>query len=502
MRARSCADLAELRSAYVDGALANADRERLLAHLVGCAECRRDVSELRRVRSLLTAADPALAPVDLSHRLVSIAGEEAHQPLWTRPFRRTSTGDLPSRRRAIRLRLTAGVLACGFIVLTVFGVGYLAAPSVAAAPPVEPTAVALTEFTSVVSQFPLDGRVSAALRGIAPRPASTNPVPTALSVPAKPLSAAKTAAMLDQAGRASDELTYTGTQVVSVTRDGTQLSNSVRVSSRGSAGTSVVPVGTDQRNTDVAIHIESNSSSRMTDADLIDRLRARYRLRGWSDQWIGHRSAYVVEAVEPAAHPSVGELDGVVARWWIDSETKLPLAQERFDGRGGLELSSRLADLRYGSGGDDQTRGGDVEPRTTATLTLSRTADLRRNGWICVEQLAGLPLLRLRIDQTNDPELVHLVYSDGLVSVSVVEQRGRLTDSATSGRWSETLSSWVSEGMPTAATWSSSDVVLTVVTDGSRETLAAAVAALPHDAVGTPTTMERVRAGWSRILGR
>ena len=35
MSGRPCADLAESRSAYVDGALGDADRERLLAHLVG-----------------------------------------------------------------------------------------------------------------------------------------------------------------------------------------------------------------------------------------------------------------------------------------------------------------------------------------------------------------------------------------------------------------------------------------------------------------------------------
>ena len=86
MKARSCAELAELRSAFVDGALGDADRERLLAHLVDCRDCRREVAELRHVRSLLTGStDPGLTPVDLSHRLVSIAGEDATEPLWTRP---------------------------------------------------------------------------------------------------------------------------------------------------------------------------------------------------------------------------------------------------------------------------------------------------------------------------------------------------------------------------------------------------------------------------------
>ena len=140
--------------------------------------------------------------------------------------------------------------------------------------------------------------------------------------------------------------------------------------------------------------------------------------------------------------------------------------------------------------------------RTTATLTLSRAAQLRREGWVCAERLAGLSLMRLRTDQTDDPELVHLVYSDGLTTLSVVEQRGRLTDPPTGSTRNETLGAWVTSGVPTTASWVSGDVVMTVVTDGSRETLAAAVAALPHEEPQQPTTMERVRAGWSRILGR
>ena len=142
------------------------------------------------------------------------------------------------------------------------------------------------------------------------------------------------------------------------------------------------------------------------------------------------------------------------------------------------------------------------EARTTSTLTLSRAAELQRDGWICADRLAGLPLLRLRTDQTDDPELVHLVYSDGLTTVSVIEQRGRLGSPPSGTTRDQTLGAWVTDGMPSAASWTSGDVVLTAVTDGSRVTLAAAVAALPHEGLRQPTTMERVRAGWARILGR
>ena len=115
MRKAPCADLAELRSAFVDGALDNPDRERLLGHLVDCAHCRQDVEDLRAVRALLkqSQTDPRPTPSELSNRLVSIAGPESIAPLWARPFRRTQpllsrTGGLPSHRRIVKLRIAAG----------------------------------------------------------------------------------------------------------------------------------------------------------------------------------------------------------------------------------------------------------------------------------------------------------------------------------------------------------------------------------------------------------
>jgi anti-sigma factor RsiW len=91
VRDAPCAELAELRSAFVDGALNDTDRDRLLRHLVDCIDCRRDIEDLRAVRELLNQSktEPGPTPTDLSMRLVSIAGTESVAPLWTRPFRRT-----------------------------------------------------------------------------------------------------------------------------------------------------------------------------------------------------------------------------------------------------------------------------------------------------------------------------------------------------------------------------------------------------------------------------
>jgi hypothetical protein len=93
-----------------------------------------------------------------------------------------------------------------------------------------------------------------------------------------------------------------------------------------------------------------------------------------------------------------------------------------------------------------------------------------------------------------------LAYTDGLSSVSVFEQRGILSDAPPDTRWDHGLGAYVRGGAAKLATWQSGPTVFTVVTDGSHDLLASAVKALPHEPTPPRTTIDRVRAGWSRIL--
>ena len=95
---------------------------------------------------------------------------------------------------------------------------------------------------------------------------------------------------------------------------------------------------------------------------------------------------------------------------------------------------------------------------------------------------------------------MQLVYSDGLTTVSVFEQRGRLTMVPPGSQWDATVGAHVRRGASGVATWQSGDIVFTVVTDGSAGVLADAVASLPHDGAAMPTTLGRIKAGWARIL--
>ena len=111
-----------------------------------------------------------------------------------------------------------------------------------------------------------------------------------------------------------------------------------------------------------------------------------------------------------------------------------------------------------------------------------------------------MTLVRIQSDRASNPDLVHLVYSDGLSTVSVLQQRGRLTAAPEGSQWDAALGAHVRRGASGVATWQSGEMVLTVVTDGSAGLLAEAVESLPHDGAMTQTTLYRIKAGWARIL--
>jgi len=139
-------------------------------------------------------------------------------------------------------------------------------------------------------------------------------------------------------------------------------------------------------------------------------------------------------------------------------------------------------------------------PVTDAALSLSNAGQLRAAGWTCQADLAGLSLIRVRTDRVADPSTLHLVYSDGVDTVSVFEQRGRLDEVPGGSQWDSASGAYLRHGASSLATWQSKDRVFSVITDGSPELLARVVAALPHQLADRPSTMERIKTGWAKIL--
>ncbi|MFI6818489.1 anti-sigma factor family protein [Nonomuraea sp. NPDC050328] len=91
--------LGENVSALVDGELNHMERERALAHLTFCAECRREVESMRALKSRLRSLDGPAMPADLTMSLLLMGEPGGPVPPRERPFPRTFGGvPLPGPR--------------------------------------------------------------------------------------------------------------------------------------------------------------------------------------------------------------------------------------------------------------------------------------------------------------------------------------------------------------------------------------------------------------------
>lgn len=492
-----CRPLAGDRSALVDGSLPPGRRERLLVHLVHCTPCRDDVAELRRVREALRGPAATEAPRELAERLLRIAGEEARTPLRGQPSRRTRPGSRTSRRRR-RLRATAAAVAVGTTVVGAGALGWAAAPAAALSAVADPGVRARAELGATLAQLPLvDPAVGAV---VAADPADLDgPAPAAGRQPAllgeRPLDPVSAVAALRRALTAGGQVGYRGVQDVRTTSATGTLGAAVAVRSvPGQGSTAEVR---DALGAVVATStVPASGPGRMPDEGAVELLSTHFRLGGWADGQVAGRAAAVVQA---------SRADGsVAARWWVDDATGLLLAQQTFDADGTLRLSAGFAVLEVGTSALDQPAAPTtpVAAVTTAgtALTLSNAPVLSRAGWACDERLAGLALVRLRSDGAAEPGAVHLVYSDGVSTLTVHEQRGLLAAGPEGSSWDTGLGAWTRSGPSALASWQSGDRVFTVTTDGPGTLLAAAVASLPHEAPRERTTMERIREGWGTLL--
>jgi anti-sigma factor RsiW len=501
VRKAPCADLAELRSAYVDGALSAADRERLLVHLVGCSTCREDIEELRAVRALLTQArdEPEPATADLSSRLVSIAGLEAQEPLWTRPFRRTPAAGalgLPSRRRGRRLKAAAAAVAFGTTLTTLAVLGYAAAPSAQLGVVADPTGRAQADFSSSVRQVTLtaDSRSAVLLADgaeLVASPAARGPGPSMAFGRALATDQARTA--MQRAAEAVDQVSYSGVQSFYAVRGGSAYAAVIELEARTGQGSQIRVRQWAGDQVLKGFAPAGFNSSRLVDDDLLRLLERNFTLSGIDGAHVAGRAATMVAASR----------DGrIAARWWVDEATGLMPWQETYEKDGDVELSFGFTTITITPAAEmiDHLLPRLAGASATTSLTVSSGSWLRASGWYCGSEIAGFSLVRLRTDNADEPRAVHLIYSDGLTTVGVYQERGRLAVAPDGSRWDDAVQAYTYDGASAMATWQSDDVVFTVVTDGSADVLARAVGSLPHGGSAAPTTMERIREGWVAIL--
>jgi sigma-E factor negative regulatory protein RseB len=315
--------------------------------------------------------------------------------------------------------------------------------------------------------------------------------------------------LLSRSAAAASSVAYAGV-AVSWDRAGTV---STELSHLPGTGTVARPVGTPSSQAMLAP--EGRSGSFADDGRPLSLLRDNYRVLREADldTTIAGRTADAVVAVDAA---------GVLqARYWIDRATGLLLRKELLDTQGAIRQRTGFSTLRIGPVSTaivpTSARDAWTEPLNASALATARTA-----GCACPEALpGGLELLdsrRAPAGSVSTMPVVHQLFSDGLVSVSLFSFTGAMSPEDGAGLMARGFSreelagsyAWVRGGTDTSPTatvvWTCRGSVLTLVTDDAVDplsTAAAVLAAFPSDPDPADDTFwTRVGRGWTRVTGR
>jgi len=197
--------------------------------------------------------------------------------------------------------------------------------------------------------------------------------------------------------------------------------------------------------------------------------------------------------------------DRLAAKFWLDELTCLPLRRVVYDADGQEIRRSEFLSVRV----DEVARGmtpapgsGDELTPTGESLSAAAVQRLGADGWSTPSALPqGLSLVDSRLAGRGEAEVLHLTYSDGLSTLSVFEQPGRLDTDKLRGWQQERRGGtkvWSWPGAPLSVTWSAHGRVFSVVTDDT-DPLDDVVAQLPHGAKHAGV-LSRMRSGAGRLL--
>lgn len=198
-------------------------------------------------------------------------------------------------------------------------------------------------------------------------------------------------------------------------------------------------------------------------------------------------------------------------RLFVDDETGLVVRRETYDMLGNPVRVTALTEVRisdeHGSamapGGEAaMTPGGEAAMGPRTRLSPGEVRALDGHAWDVPTTVGDGFDLRAGF-AVEGGAAVQLVYSDGLYTISVLEQPGRPDPDAMDGAVRT-----VREGVPVyrwpgaepeRMVWAGQDRTFTAVTDAPTDVLLSAVADLPHDRV--PSLPTRLGRGLARLAG-
>jgi len=209
----------------------------------------------------------------------------------------------------------------------------------------------------------------------------------------------------------------------------------------------------------------------------------------------GHDSV----AGRPSRVVEVSRADATVARLWVDDASGLLLRREVFDVTGRLVRESTFIDVHVAPSDFMAHLPPAVPERPPDGEGVRGVQSLERTGWDCPNHAGTMQLVGMEV--LGSTGALHITYSDGLSRMSVFEQRGSLDPRSVRGLERVRLAGHlvhVREGMPTYAVWEQDGLVLTAVTDGPLDTVAAVIAGQPPQ-VGALGFWDRVASGLARL---
>ncbi len=199
----------------------------------------------------------------------------------------------------------------------------------------------------------------------------------------------------------------------------------------------------------------------------------------------------------------------LAARLWLDAEHALALRREVYDEAGRMVSASAFVDIelaavpsRYMSAAPPSLAPASGSAASASRLTHADLADLRASGWRCPSELGGEFIL---YEAAEHEGVIQLSYSDGVATVSVFEQYGHL-DPARLGGFDRTKHGdgvvYTSPGPPSQFVWATDgDKVITVVADGSLDTVGFVLDEYPPAETGDPSgLLQRIVRGAKKLV--
>jgi sigma-E factor negative regulatory protein RseB len=293
--------------------------------------------------------------------------------------------------------------------------------------------------------------------------------------------------LLTAASRAAKNRSYIGTQYISTWRDGRASSSIAEISHTPAEGSVLRVRPTAGGDVDASVTPTTDLDPR-----LLKLLASHYALTVAGTSTCTGRPVQIVEA----RHPGV---DVVAGRFWLDDASSLLLRRETFDQAGRLVRSSAFTELTIGAQGFHVVPAGDP----AAQLDAGAIDALRHDGWQIPAALGSdLELFDARMRNHDGEGVLHLSYSDGLVTLSLFAQRGRLGAARMPGFSRQKVSGaavWVRPSTPERVVWGGGGRVFTLLSDASPETVRAAVTVLPHEKAARTGLLARLGRGLARL---